>query len=110
MIGGAAAALIGLLFIVATLSADKDIQDPARGYSVYATPTVLGVVLLLSATAVAPHLPPSLVAVITGIAGVAGLFYVGWVIRQFLIGDPPPGLCPKTCGFMGCCPQARIWD
>jgi hypothetical protein len=106
MIGGAAAALIGLLFIVATLSADKDVENPIRGYSVYATPTVfhLGIVLLLSATAVAPHLPPALVAVVAGGAGIAGLAYTAWVIRQFTPQDPPPGFVQADLWLYGVLP------
>jgi hypothetical protein len=108
MIGGAAAALIGLLFIVATLSADKDIDNPLRGYSVYATPTVfhLGVVLLLSATAVAPHLPPALVGFVAAGSGIAGLIYTGWIIRQFATPDLPPGFVKADLWLYGILPAA----
>ncbi|MEJ0050118.1 MAG: hypothetical protein WDN02_02690 [Methylovirgula sp.] len=106
MIGGAAAALIGLLFIVATLSADKDIENPLRGYSVYATPTVfhLAVVLIISAMAVAPHLPRLIVAIIAAGCGIIGLIYSGWVTRQFISEDPPPGFVAADLWLYGVLP------
>lgn len=62
MTGGASAALIGLLFIVVTLSAASEAAneqvDLTRGHSVYASPAVfhLGVVLFVSALGLAPDL------------------------------------------------------
>ena len=75
LIGGAAGALIGLLFIVATLTRDIDTDSALRGASVYMTPVVihLGVVLSLSGVAAAPGVPAAADGVILGAAAALGL-------------------------------------
>ena len=59
LIGSAAAGLIGLLFVVMTLTAGRERSRILRGSSLYMTPTIVhfGVVLAISATAMAPGLP-----------------------------------------------------
>ncbi len=59
LIGSAAAGLIGLLFVVMTLTAGRDRSRILRGAGLYMTPTVVhfGVVLAISAIAMAPGLP-----------------------------------------------------
>jgi hypothetical protein len=59
LIGGAAGALIGLLFIVVTLMRGGDSGTRLRGASVFMTPTVahLAMVLTVSALATAPGIP-----------------------------------------------------
>ena len=56
--GEAAAALIGLLFLVVTLTAGRDPSSQSQGIRLFSTPTVVGfaTVLLASAFALAP--PP----------------------------------------------------
>jgi len=68
LIGGAAGALIGLLFIVVTLIRGGDSGARLRGASVYMTPTVahLAIVLTVSALATAPGSPISAAGVIFG--------------------------------------------
>jgi hypothetical protein len=75
LIGGAAGALIGLLFIVATLTRDVDTDSALRGASVYMTPVVihLGVVLSLSGVAAAPGLPTAADGAILAAAAALGL-------------------------------------
>ena len=56
MIGSAAGALIGLLFIVATLTAGFEREQSQRGARLYLTPTVFhfAVVMVVGAIALAP--------------------------------------------------------
>jgi hypothetical protein len=58
MVGSAAAALIGLMFVVVTLTAGRDRDQLEAGKKLYTTPIVwhLGVVVALSGGAVAPRL------------------------------------------------------
>ncbi|MBS0361391.1 MAG: hypothetical protein JSR98_08420 [Proteobacteria bacterium] len=73
LIGGAAGALIGLLFIVVTLLQSGDVGLKLKAAAAYMTPTVahLAIVLVMSATATAPHLTAP-------VAG--GLFLAGALI------------------------------
>jgi hypothetical protein len=94
MVGGAAGSLIGLLFIVATLTAGRDRDETARGVSIYMTPVVfhLAVVLVLSAVAMAPGLGAAVAGLVAGTAGVLGLVYSAWVslsIRHIELTEPP---------------------
>jgi|SRR5215210_96957 len=56
MIGSSAAALIGLMFVVVTLTAGRERDQTERGKRLYTSPIVwhLAVVLLLSGAAIAP--------------------------------------------------------
>jgi hypothetical protein len=56
MIGSSAAALIGLMFVVVTLTAGRDRNEVELGKHLYTSPIVwhLGVILLLSGGAIAP--------------------------------------------------------
>src|SRR4051812_32232193 len=56
IVGPSAAALIGLMFVVMTLTAGRQREDTERGKHLYTSPIVwhLGVVLALSGAAVAP--------------------------------------------------------
>ena len=77
LIGSASGALIGLLFVVATLQSGRDPEASARGASIYLTPTVFhfAVVLVISAVASAPGLPPWSVGLILGGGALWGLAY-----------------------------------
>jgi hypothetical protein len=59
LIGSASAGLIGLLFVVMTLTAGRDRSRIVRAAGIYMTPTIVtfGVVLAISAIAMAPGLP-----------------------------------------------------
>lgn len=69
LVGGAAGALIGLLFVVATLTRGRDRDSALRGASVYMSPVVLhlALVLVISALATAPAIGTTTGAVIIGV-------------------------------------------
>jgi hypothetical protein len=75
MIGSSAAALIGLMFVVVTLTAGSDRRDTERGKHLYTSPIVwhLGVVLLLSGCAIAPTIGPRFFGAIAGAAALLGI-------------------------------------
>jgi hypothetical protein len=75
MIGSSAAALIGLMFVVVTLTAGRDREQIERGKHLYTSPVVwnLGVVVLLSGAAIAPTMPTVLFGLLAG-----GLALIGF--------------------------------
>ena len=77
MIGSSAAALIGLMFVVVTLTAGRERNELERGIKLYSTPIVrhLGVVLVLSGAAIAPVTTPRMLGVACLIVGAAGVAY-----------------------------------
>jgi hypothetical protein len=94
LIGSASAGLIGLLFVVVTLTAGFERSQATRGASLYLTPTALhfAVVLSVSAVAVAPRLAVSTQAAVVGLIALVGL--VNTVGVCIGIGRPPAG--PET--------------
>src|SRR3954468_9496601 len=74
LIGSAAAALIGLLFVVTTLTAGRDRSEVQRGMRLYTSPIVfhLGLVLVLSGAGMAPALTPEGFGILCAVAGAAG--------------------------------------
>lgn len=81
--GGAAGGLIGLLFIVATLTkGGLDPDSALRGASVYMTPIVfhLGVVLSISGLAAAPGIARAEDGAVLALAAALGVLACGWVI------------------------------
>ena len=77
MIGSSAAALIGLMFVVVTLTAGRDRSELERGKTLYTTPIVwhLGVVLVLSGAAIAPVMTERMLGVACLVVSVAGVAY-----------------------------------
>ena len=75
LIGSAAGGLIGLLFVVMTLTAGRDRSGIQRGAGLYMTPTVLhfASVLSISAVSLAPGLPDLARAMVFGFFALAGL-------------------------------------
>lgn len=75
MIGSSSAGLIGLLFVVVTLTSGADPAQAQRGQALYLTPSVVhfAIVLCVSAIAVAPGLGPAQTAALIGVAAVVGL-------------------------------------
>jgi hypothetical protein len=85
IVGPSAAALIGLMFVVVTLTAGRRRDDTERGKHLYTSPIVwhLGVVLVLSGAAIAPTITPrlfgcaagglSLLGVVMGIRSAVGI-------------------------------------
>lgn len=81
MVGSAAAALIGLMFIVVTLTAGRDRNELEAGKKLYTTPIVwhLGVVVVLSGGAVAPIVALQWVAIgilVLAALGIGYAFYI----------------------------------
>ena len=75
LIGSAAAALIGLLFVVVTLTVGRELDTIERGQKLYMTPIVfhLGGIVLLSGVAMSPVATPGLYALASGIIALIGL-------------------------------------
>ena len=94
LMGSAAAALIGLLFVVITLTAGFERSQAMRGASLYMTPTALqfASVLSVSAVALAPRVPVVLRA---GLFAVVALVGLGHAVRScFGIRSLRPGASP----------------
>src|SRR5947209_12893585 len=75
MVGSSAGALIGLMFVVVTLTAGRDRAEVERGKHLYTSPIVwaLAVIMVLSGAAIAPTLPPPLFAIGSGGLGLLGI-------------------------------------
>jgi hypothetical protein len=84
MIGSAAGALIGLLFVVVTLTTNLGRDKAARGQQLYMTPIVfhLGVILVLSAVTAVPDLDAPVTGTLVAVAALMGLAYAGFVTSQ----------------------------
>jgi len=94
LIGGAAGALIGLLFVVVTLTTGLEKSQAMRGAQVYMTPTVFhfAVVLSISAMTAVPHLPARVAAGVVGGLAVLGFLYalnVCRMVRKPTMPEPP---------------------
>ena len=81
MVGSAAAALIGLMFVVVTLTAGRDRSELEPGKKLYTTPIVwhLCVVVVLSGAAVAPDVPSRWLGIGTLTMGVIGVAYSAYL-------------------------------
>ncbi len=86
IVGSAAGALIGLQFVVMALIADSPAAGSAEAGAAFGTPTIVhfATVLLLAANVCIPWRGIG-VAIVWGLAGLAGLFYTGLVVRRILI-------------------------
>jgi hypothetical protein len=75
IVGPSAGALIGLMFVVVTLTSARDRQQLEMGKHLYTSPIVwhLAVVLLLSGAAVAPTIDARLFGAVCGLTAVIGL-------------------------------------
>lgn len=75
MIGSSAAALIGLMFVVVTLTAGRDRGELERGKRLYTTPIIwhLAAVLLLSGLVLAPSVTRNVVGIGSVAIAVAGV-------------------------------------
>jgi hypothetical protein len=84
MMGSSAAALTGLVFIVVTLINDQQHRGSEAGMSTFTTPTVVhfGGALFTSAIMSVPFRSLVPIAVLLGLAGVAGLFYVATIAMR----------------------------
>jgi hypothetical protein len=84
LIGGAAGALIGLMFVVATLTSGLEVATVSRGMRVYLSPVVFHftVVLLISAMASVPHISIWLVSASLGVLALSGIIYSAKITRS----------------------------
>jgi hypothetical protein len=75
MIGSSAAALIGLMFIVVTLTAGRDRKEVEQGKHLYTSPIVwhLAAVLVLSGAAITPIITPKWFGAAAGGAALLGM-------------------------------------
>jgi hypothetical protein len=87
ILGGAAAALIGLQFVVLTLIAERPPTDAYAAGAAFATPTIVhfGTTLLISALLRVPWQAVSVVALLWGVIGVAGVVYAFVITRRMQI-------------------------
>ena len=84
IVGSAAGALIGLQFVVMTLLAEKPPVGAAEAGAAFGNPTVVhfAAALFLSALLHVPWQTISIAAVIWGLLGLAGIAYIGIVVRR----------------------------
>jgi uncharacterized protein YacL len=84
IVGTAAGALIGLMFVVMTLIAEKPPRGAAGAGSAFATPTIVhfSVVLLVSALIRAPWHAATSIAALCAIIGFGGVVYALLVARR----------------------------
>lgn len=77
LIGSAAGALIGIMFLVATLTAGRDPAQVSRGARVYITPIVFhfAVVLVVSVVAEIPNLSIVAAGIVLALTATAGFLY-----------------------------------
>ena len=75
MIGSSAAALIGLMFVVVTLTAGRGRDETERGKHLYTSPIVwhLAAVLVLSGGAIAPAVTPRIYGLASGALALLGI-------------------------------------
>jgi hypothetical protein len=87
LIGGSAGALIGLLFVVASLTGGLN-ENTEHGRRLYLSPVVFHfcVVLGVGGLAMAAHVPPAAAALLVGAAGLTGLCYMTAVAREMFAG------------------------
>ncbi|HXZ52053.1 MAG TPA: hypothetical protein VEH51_08635 [Burkholderiales bacterium] len=87
IVGGGAAALIGLQFVVLTLIAERPALGAPEAGAAFATPTIVhfGTALLLSALVRMPWHAIAPVAALWGVVGLAGAVYVLVVARRMRV-------------------------
>src|SRR5689334_9373872 len=77
LVGGSAGALIGLLFVVITLTSELDPKRTVEGSKVYVTPTVFhfATVFLLSAAGLMPGTSGHVMGIVVGLPALLGIIY-----------------------------------
>jgi hypothetical protein len=94
LIGGAAGALIGLLFVVASLPSGIERETRMRGASLFMTPIVFhfAVVVVVSGIALAPKVSASHAAWLLAAAAAVGAAHLAYVVKG--IASPAPPAAP----------------
>lgn len=97
MVGSSAGALIGLMFVVVTLTAGRDRAEVERGKKLYTSPIVwhLAVILTLSGLAAVPGVTAKIFGIVAGGAAILGM---GIGIRSAVGITRRPGE-PNAAGF-----------
>jgi hypothetical protein len=97
MVGSSAGALIGLMFVVVTLTAGRDRAEVERGKQLYTSPIVwhLAVILTLSGAAAVPGMSARIFAIGTVSLAILGF---GWGVRSAVGIWRRPG-APDSAGF-----------
>ena len=87
ILGSAAGALVGLQFVVITLLAQNPPKRAVEGSQEFATPTVIyfTAVLFISAFMRIPWQSRGQLAGSWGVTGLAGVIYVGLVLRKMIV-------------------------
>src|SRR5436190_16267131 len=77
LVGGAAGALIGLLFVVITLTAELDPKRTSAGSKIYVSPTVFhfAIVFLISAAALMPRASAHVMGIVVAAPALFGIGY-----------------------------------
>ena len=91
LIGGAAGALIGLLFVVVSLTGGLETQNLERGQKLYMTPNLVhfGVVLGVGALAMAPGVPNCVGGGVVTALALLGLVYTAMIGIGLKRGEAP---------------------
>jgi hypothetical protein len=86
MVGSSSAGLIGLLFVVITLTSQRDSATAEIGSRTFVTPTVFhfGVILLISTVAVMPEVSLGTMALAIAGAALVGLIFAGVIIARMV--------------------------
>jgi hypothetical protein len=86
VLGPASAGLIGLLFVVMSLTANFERDKAMRGARVYMTPIVfhLGALVLLSGLALFPRASGPFIGSVATVCGLLGVAYAAYICRAFL--------------------------
>jgi hypothetical protein len=106
LIGSGAAGLIGLLFVVATLNAGRELSTVTRGIRIYLSPVVfhLCAILFVSALTAVPDLAPTAFALLLGTCAAAGLICAGVIATQLRLKTAPDGVHWSDFWFYGVAP------
>ncbi|HVY21010.1 MAG TPA: hypothetical protein VHA70_13165 [Bauldia sp.] len=88
MVGSSAGALIGLLFVVITLSGELDPDRGSIAQRTFLSPTIFHfvAVMVISCAAVVTTLPPPAMAAVIAIPGVVGTVNAGITLRTLTSG------------------------
>ncbi len=94
IIGPSAGALLGIMFVVATLTAGLESNRASQGSQIYITPNVFhfAIVVVVSAITAVPNLAPEAAGAGIALCAAAGLFYsTRTAMRVFRVTlDQPP--------------------
>jgi hypothetical protein len=121
IVGSAAGALIGLMFVVATLMAGLEAKRVSRDARVFFTPIIFhfAVVVVISAIAVVPGMPAPAAGVIVVFCAVIGFAYsIATIFRLFAPGSEVPpiwsdkylyGFVPAIAYLGLVCAAGAVW-